>query len=379
MSWLWLGALALFPVLDSIYRLVLLSCSRLWGRRARSGGEPPGYLVLVPARAEGEAVEPTLRSLVEAADNVDLRVVLLLDGPDATAAEVASRCGAESVVKEPAGPSKGAVLGWAGEHLREDIERAGALFVLDVGSTVCPGFFDMLGWAPGADGVQAFLSGTGQGPGRTAALSEQIAQRHEDCGREVLGWGVRVRGTGFALKPAAFAAIAGRLLTQVEDTEMSLLLAANGARLVMGPRGALVFDEKPDRVADAARQRARWLAGQLSLPLRHPRTLAKVLLRRPLEGLGFVAEVAGRPLSLTVPFRLLIAAVAWYHSRGPGLVSPVGVVAMVAAGSAAFDVLLNALSADFRLRSAVALIFSWMRAVVLLPRAFFSWMVARRS
>ncbi len=34
---------------------------------------------------------------------------------------------------------------------------------------------------------------------------------------------------------------------------------------------------------------------------------------------------------------------------------------------------------DFRLRSALFLVFSWLRAVVLLPRAFLSWMVARRS
>jgi len=378
-SWLWLAALALLPVLDSLYRLVLLCCSHRWTRRVRQGGEPAGYLVLVPARAEGEGVEPTLRSLVSAADGVKDRVLLLLDGPDPAAAEVAGRLGVEVVVKEPAGPSKGAVLGWACAHLWEDIERAGAVFVLDVGSTVGPGFFRQLKWAPGADGVQAFLSGTGLGPARTAALSEQIAQRHEDCGREVLGWSVRLRGTGFALTPAAFATIAGRLVTQVEDTEMSLLLAERGTRLVMGPRQAVVFDEKPELVADAARQRARWLAGQLSLPLRQPGALARVLLRSPLEGLGFVAEIAGRPLSLTVPLRLLVAVLAGLQARDFGLLSPAGIVALVAAVSAVFDVLLNALSADFRLGSALSLILSWMRAIVLLPRAFLSWMVARRS
>jgi cellulose synthase/poly-beta-1,6-N-acetylglucosamine synthase-like glycosyltransferase len=379
MSILWLAVLAAFPVLDSVYRLVLSGCSRLWRRRQRSEWRPDGYLVLIPARGEGDAVEATLESVAAASSEVPVRTLLVLDGEDPVAEEVARRHRVDIVCKTPAGPSKGAVLGWVARVLADDVRASGAVFVLDVGSTLSDGFFDRLRWPSEADGVQAFLSGTGQGPGRTAALSEQFAQRHEDCGREVLGWGVRLRGTGFALKPSAFLAVAGRLVTHVEDIEMSLLLAEGGARAVMGPDDVVVFDEKPERVADAARQRARWLAGQLSLPLRHGLAFVRLVARRPLEGLSFFGEIAGRPLSLTVPLRLAVAAVLAAHAGIGEWSSAEGVVAAIIALTAVFDVLVNVLSAEFRVRSAVFLVASWLRAIVLLPRAFVSWMWTRRQ
>ena len=237
--------------------------------------------------------------------------MLVLDGDDPEAAAVASGLGVEVARKEPPGPSKAAVLAWAAERLAPTLDSVDAVAVLDVGSRLGEGFFDRLRWPPGADGVQAVLVGAGGGPGAGAALSERVAQGHEDRGREALGWSVRLRGTGFALRPPLLRSVAGRLRTQVEDTEMSLLLTADGARLCLGPADAVVHDVKPERLRDAARQRARWLVGQLALPLRQPGALLRLLVRRPLEGLAFVAELGGRPLSLTVPLRLLVAGGGW--------------------------------------------------------------------
>jgi len=351
----------------------------MWSRRRPPTWRPSRYLALIPARGEGASVEPTLRSVIETSREVDVRVLLVLDGEDPAAKETARRLGVECVCKRVAGPSKGAVLGWVARTLTSEVEAAEAVFVLDVGSTLSEGFFERLLWASRADGVQAFLSGTGRGPGRSAAVSEQIAQRHEDRGREMLGWGVRIRGTGFALRSAAFLAIADRLVTQVEDLEMSLLLAEIGSPAVMGTEDAVVYDEKPERVADAARQRARWLAGQLSLPIRQARAFIRVLARQPLEGLSFCGEIVGRPLSLTVPLRLVVASVLGARAASLGWSSPEGIIALVICSSAGFDVLLNALASGFRVRSALCLVASWLRAIVLLPRAFMSWMRTRRG
>ena len=104
-----------------------------------------------------------------------------------------------------------------------------------------------------------------------------------------------------------------------------------------------------------------------------------MLVRRPLEGLAFVAEIGGRPLSLTVPLRLGVAAALAVPGARAGVLDAAGGVAMVIACSAIFDVLLNAFSSGFRLRSAAYLMVSWLRAIVLLPRAFLSWMWTRRS
>jgi len=373
---LWLTLLVALPVLDSVFRGVLLVAAR----RRRPGG--PGeirrrVLVLVPARDEGAAVAPTLRSVLDAAGSVDVRPVLVLDGDDEEAAAVAGALGVEVVRKEPPGPSKAAVLAWAVGRLAADLEGVEAVVVLDVGSRLGEGFFDRLRWPSGADGVQAVLAGGGVGPGDGASLSERVAQAHEDRGREALGWNVRLRGTGFALRPPLLEAVAGALRTQVEDTEMSLLLGAAGARLALGPADAVVHDVKPGSVRDAARQRARWLVGQLALPLRQPRALLRLLARRPLEGLAFATELGGRPLSLTVPLRLLVAgAIATAVGARPG--AELAVAAVVAA-SAFLDVGVHVLSGGFRLRAALGLAASWLRAVWLVPAALKGWMRGRES
>ena len=171
MSPLWLSALVVLPVLDGLYRLVFLVASGWWDGQRPRGTRPRQYLVLVPARGEGEAVTPTLRSIVAGGAAGEVSVVLVLDGEDPVAAAAAAGLGVRVVCKLPAGPSKAAALAWAAEHLAEELASADALFVLDVGSTVSEGFFERLLWVPGADGVQAFLAGTGRGPGASAALS----------------------------------------------------------------------------------------------------------------------------------------------------------------------------------------------------------------
>ena len=372
----WLALLAAPSVVDSLYRIVLGLASRRWSTKRPPRRPLSSALVLVPARLEGAAVEPTLRSVRSAREDLRLRTVLILDGPDPEAEAAALKCGAEVALKEPAGDSKGDVLKWAGSNLRQEIEATDAVFVLDVGSEFSEGFLDDFGMPDGVDGVQGFLSGSGDGPGSAAAVSERTAQRCEDCGREVLGWTVRLRGTGFALRPEAFLSVLPDLRTQVEDYEMSLLLAAAGTRLVMGSPDVFVLDQKPIRVRSAARQRARWLAGQVSVPLRQAGALMRLLVRRPLEAFGFAAEVGGRPLSLTIPLRVgLVAAIL--------LVGPVSTTSLWLVGllglSAVFDVVLIASRKGFRLSSSLSLVLSWLHALVLVPRAFLRWMSVRRS
>jgi len=372
----WLALLVAPAFVDSLFRVILALASRKWRAREVHFEPVSSVLVLVPARSEGAAVEPTLRSIRTTRKDLRLRSVLVLDGADPEAEAVALQCGAEVALKDPAGGSKGDVLRWAGANLREEIEAADAVFVLDVGSEFAEGFLDGFGLGEGVDGVQGFLSGSGNGPGSAAAVSERAAQLCEDCGREMLGWTVRLRGTGFALRPESFLSVVPKVRTQVEDLEMSLLLAASGSRLVMGRADAFVLDQKPVRVRSAARQRARWLAGQVSVPLRQAGALMRLVVRRPLEALGFAAEIGGRPLSLTIPLRVGVAAAIL-------LIGPTSTVDLWLAGliglSAASDVLLIASRKGFRFRSSLSLIASWLHALILVPRAFLRWMSVRRS
>lgn len=372
-----LFALIVLPsILDSFARVVLTWLSHRPPRREPETS-PRSWVVLIPSRDEGEAVAPTLESVSKAAGGLAVRTVLLLDGEDPSAAGKAGQLGAEVVIKKPAGPSKGAALAWIARTRRDELLAAEAILLLDVGSRLSDDFFRQFRWPVEADAAQVILSGSGAQVGAGARSSESFAQSREDRGRQQLGWAVRLRGTGTVMTPDAFLSIATHLETQAEDEEATLLLAAAGRQLTLASGEARVIDEKPSRVADAARQRARWLAGRMEIVARHPGALMNLIRRRPAEGVVFVLDLFGRPLSLTIPLRLVV---------GAGLLATGGTLALrdwkIAIGAAA--VATGAIEAALLLRSgasarsAMQLATSWTGALMLTPRALVRWMRARQ-
>lgn len=367
--------------LDAFVGVALARASR----RVRSTPAPSApfrWLVLVPSRAEGERVEGTLSSVAaaarEAPAGISVRTLLLLDGEDPASRGSAARLGAEAVLKEPAGPTKGALLGWAASRDETGPEACDGVLVLDVGSALSPGFFGRLALAPGCSGVQAFLVGTGEGPGAAASASERFAQEVEDRGREALGWAVRLRGTGTALSPAAFRAVAPRLRTRVEDLEASLLLSGREGRLVLGDGGAQVLDLKPSDVSRAAAQRARWLLGRWNLALTRLPELLRLAAARPAEAAAFACEIAARPLSLWLPARLLAAAalsIVWATGGPAWLLAAAAVEG--ASVVATIAVLRSAGALSGGAGAALSLLLAWLKALLLLPSALFRWMRAR--
>lgn len=367
--------LAVLPAtVDAFVRLLLTVRARSW-RFAEAGAERPRrWLVIVPARAEGEMVAATLRSVTAGSAANPPTVVLLLDGPDPAAAACAERLGVEVVVKPGRGPTKAAALAWVAAGLEEKILQADAVLLVDVGSRLEENFFERFAWPRDTDAVQAFLAGRGHSVGEAAARSELLAQHCEDQGRERLGWAVRLRGTGTALRPQVLLAELGRLRSTVEDFEVSLLLAARGYRVRLGPTSPVVLDDKPETVGAAARQRTRWFAGRFSLLVLQPRAWLRLLVRSPLEGLAFLVELFSRPLTLTIPARVLAAAVVLLQGARTPAIAAATVVMTSAVLDAAWGM------AGMRLGSwgaVVKLAAAWVAAVIMLPRALFGWMRVR--
>lgn len=370
----WLFVLAAPSIIDSLIRGILLSVSRL--PLDREGAFPPGkWLVLVPARSEGALVADTLRSICAEVGDRQIDVLVVLDGEDQVASELARGLGADLVVKEPPGPTKGALLAWVAEHHRERINAADAVLLVDVGSVLSPSFFEHFSWRAGFDAMQTMLRGSGQGTGEAALVSESLAQK-EDKGRERLGWNVRLRGTGTALTPAAFLGLVPRLQTQVEDLEASLILSAEGALMGLAPYEAFVMDVKPHLVRDAAVQRARWFAGKLEVFVRHMNAIYRLMARRPLEGVAFVCEMLGRPLSLTILLRLFVGLwilVDGVRADRPGLL----LLATISLTSALADMALL-IRGGTSVGGAVRMGIAWGGALLMSPRALVQWMRARR-
>lgn len=341
--------LAAFSAADAIVRLLLFLRAPRVPRVTRGKHDRP--LIIIPARGEGAGVAATLASTQGAP------VLLLLDGADAEAEAVGHAHGAQVVVKEPAGPTKAAALAWLARTHRSLIESAGTVLLLDVGSTLAPSFFEHFVWPEGADAVQTQLEGSAG----AAADSERFAQEFEDRGREALGWNVRLRGTGTAFRAAVFLDLAPRLATRVEDFEASLLL--HRAVIRMAPPEAIVIDEKPESVRSTALQRARWLVGRYELLIRRAPALMTLIARRPAEGLAWLVEVFGRPLSLTVPLRIVAGALLIWKRQ------PVAGVAIAATTLVDAALFVGRTSPKSVLRLAA----SWMLAAAMTPRALVRW------
>lgn len=365
--------LALPSVVDSIYRAQLFARSHR-GLPKHSFEPVARWMVLIPSRSEGAGLRPTLESTRAALTPDDGEIVVLLDGDDAEGEEIAVGLGCVSLVKRPAGPSKAAALRWFAHHHRDRLRLCDAVLLLDVGSRLPVDFFERFRWPAHADAVQAFLRGSGTGAGDAAALSENLAQSREDVGRESLGWSVRLRGTGMAVLPSVFERLFLRVVTQVEDMEASLLVIADGFVSRMTPENCYVLDEKPLSVTSAAVQRARWLVGKLQIVRQSP-AIVRALIRHPVEALGFAAEIFGRPLALSVPFRAVIAAMLIVSGiqRSDRVAQILGAIVIVSAISDSALVLVHS-----SLTSSIRLITAWLGAVLLAPRAFLRWMRARR-
>jgi hypothetical protein len=368
-----LFALTAPSILDSLIRGILVSVSR--GKPAGSHIPIRRWLVLIPARDEGLLIVDTVASVRDAAAKQEVDVLVVLDGSDTVAAEQAKRLGADVLEKHPAGPTKGALLRWVAQNHRERVEQADAVLLVDVGSALSPAFFESFRWDTGSDAMQARLRGGGVGAAEAALVSESLAQAGEDEGRQILGWNVRLRGTGTALTPEAFLALVPRLATQVEDLEASLLLAADGMRMTLAGPEAFVADVKPHSVRDAAIQRARWFAGKLEVFMRHAPALYGLIARKPLEGIAFVCEMLGRPIALTVPLRLIAALVLFMGGLpdGPRWALP---LAAVAFASAVADIAMLR-RGGASIAGAAKMALAWVGAVLMSPRALIGWMRAR--
>jgi cellulose synthase/poly-beta-1,6-N-acetylglucosamine synthase-like glycosyltransferase len=169
---------------------------------------------------------------------------------------------------------KGAVLAWWLQAHAHDWQPDDFIVVLDADSRLSAGSLSALrnavGQRPiGAPVAQAFVApyvpenGAAKS-GRLAGWSEVLMQQIDDEARRRCHWSVPLRGTGMVFRAELLAELAPRLHTLAEDLELDVLLAACGAQVAFVPE-ATVFDPKPQQIAGASRQRARWLQGQLQV------------------------------------------------------------------------------------------------------------------
>lgn len=171
-------------------------------------------MVIVPSRAEGARLLGLCRDLKREAallGGTPLDVLMVLDGADpeaeaGLAAEgyaplAAQGRGLLTLVKEPAGPSKGAALALATAELERSLpgllDAASFVLVFDADMRLPEGFFRDLAVPVGAGAFQAPVRPDGvppTGAPRVEAFSLAVATRVEDLARDRRGLPVRLRG-----------------------------------------------------------------------------------------------------------------------------------------------------------------------------------------
>ena len=99
--------------------------------------------------------------------------------------------------------------------------------------------------------------------------------------------------------------------------------------------------------------------------------LGRAFVRRPAETTALFFEIFGRPLSLTIPFRVIVAAVGILSGRFV-------IIASVILATAVVDVVTFLASGRTTASAAMRLMMAWGLAVLMAPRALFRWMRAKR-
>ena len=270
---------------------------------------PARIMVVIAAHNEAALLPFTLPPVLAQLQSGD-ELWVIDDGSADGTARVARAAGAQVARRARPAGSKGQALRWWAAGAGAHVDETWGVLVLDADSR------------PGADCVaqlraalqagivagQALVQPVDYAGGvlrELGACSELMEQLLDDTRRAARGWPVRLRGTGMLLRGDVFAAAVRRLCTRIEDVELTLFVAAAGHGIA-ALHAAQVLDPKPASSRDAARQRARWLRGQVRVLRMHWRVVLAVAARGP-GGLSLLGSVLAKPRSVLVACKLLAA------------------------------------------------------------------------
>jgi len=342
-------------------------------------------IVLIPARDEAEALRSTLPLIRAAVRPFDQIHVVADHCKDATAA-VARDGGVQVHVRSGAGPTgKGQAIRWWLDQTREESTAEQVILILDADTIPGPRLTEALerrleGNAALQARVEPIMQ-TDSPSARIAAFSEFVEQRISDQVRTLLGWPVRLRGTGMAFRRSILEKAAVSLRTCVEDLELTLLLASWRVP-IRAVQEAVVYDPKPEDASAAIRQRARWMKGQVQVLREYPFLILRLLAAGPwawsLLGSGLI-----KPKTLVIPIKAIGVPLFWTASAA---IPPLQLLAIACMASLALDLLVLAagiclasnrrlvLGALLRLPSYLLL---WTRSFLMAARSGEQWLRVR--
>jgi cellulose synthase/poly-beta-1,6-N-acetylglucosamine synthase-like glycosyltransferase len=280
------------------------------------------FVIIVPAYNEERVIANSVTSLLAQDYPGGLfELHVAFNGMDGTG-QLARTLGAQVYQTSRAGIGKSAAIAQALQSLRPADDAY--VVICDADNVVSPGFLRAMDRTIQHTGALAL-----QGNHKPLTANDNVvsvgiraayraSSLYYNVGRSWLLRSALLCGTGFAVQAALFASIWPKVRTQTEDIESNALLQLDHGLGVVWVEDAEFFDEKPDQLAIAIRQRVRWMVGHI-----HTAQLyAWPLLRRSWCARSMRSlELA---LYYLLPIALLLSTI-WYLVAIPAMVVGVGV------------------------------------------------------
>jgi cellulose synthase/poly-beta-1,6-N-acetylglucosamine synthase-like glycosyltransferase len=293
-------------------------------------------VVLIPAHNEEVGIAKTIASVLKNSD-ADLRVLVVADNCTDNTAQVASKAGAEVVVRtDPQRRGKGYALDFGLQQLATNPPEA--VIVLDADCEVEPGAVKQLAaaavaWKRPVQGRNLCCAPDVNEPRQ--ALSEfafRIKNHVRPRGLSLLGGPCLLTGTGMALPwdLVRYARLANGNIVEDMQLGIDLTLAGHAPRFL---ESAAIRSELPTTTAAAETQRTRWEHGHLATALSEaPQLLARAWRVGDVQSAVLALELAVPPLALLIALwaaATFVAGSAWLIGA-----TSVPFLALLAAGGA---------------------------------------------
>ncbi len=232
-----------------------------------STNENVHFTIIIPAYNEEKVILNSVNSMLKQNYPQDsFRVVVAFNGNDRSG-QLAQEAGALVFTTPKVGVGKRNAINYVLEHLTPRIGMQNYILVIDADNMVKPDF--LLQMAKTVKEHKAIAVQGNHQPlivdnnwislGLSAAYRASSLLYNE--GRSIAFHSALLCGTGFALREDVFRDLWPKTKTLTEDIELNGLLQQFYGAGVVWSREAYFYDEKPDNLAIAIRQRTRWMVG----------------------------------------------------------------------------------------------------------------------
>ncbi|MGC9089449.1 MAG: glycosyltransferase [Caldisericia bacterium] len=266
------------------------------------------YLILIPIHNEEKVINNTINSILRISyDSNFFKIIFLLDNCDDNSLNIIKNCNLDYIEKKDNQiKGKSFAIKWLIENYK-DIENYSKIIILDADSLIDANFLNKISENKDEKIIQGLVNPIFNRDSIFSSLSgysELISQKLKDTIKSKLNWSVVLRGTGMVIDKEIFKKYIPLLKTQIEDTELSILLVNDGYKIKFNPE-AIVNDPKPLDIKQASNQRARWLYGQFQII----KYYWKVLIKIAFSSLGnffFVLDIVFKPKTLFYLIKLFL-------------------------------------------------------------------------